>query len=137
MKQEVSQECTEDDLEMVSINSVCFNKNQLILTAKLETYIIVYKNNRRKCEFFIVLGNGQVLLGMPDTAALNIINVNIESIEAENTQRENCNANIGNAKVSNAKQATHGAGENCTNTDDGLKILTITMDQLAKLMQTH
>ena len=52
--------------------------------------IISYKNNRRKCEFFVVPGNGKVLLGMPDTAALNIINVNIDSIEAEGTQRENC-----------------------------------------------
>ena len=46
---------------------------------------IVYKNNRRECEFFVVPGNGQVLLGMPDTAAFNIINVNIHSIEAEDT----------------------------------------------------
>ena len=52
--------------------------------------ILSYKNNRRKCEFFVVLGNGQALLGMPDTATLNIINVNIDSIEAEGTQRENC-----------------------------------------------
>ena len=44
-----------------------------------------YKNNRRKCEFFVVHGNGQALLGMQDTAALNIININIDSLEAENT----------------------------------------------------
>ena len=86
--------------------------------------IIAHKNNRRKCEFFVVLGNGQVLLGMPDTAALNIINVNMDSIEAEDTQRENCNTNIGNAKTSNAKQKTHGTGEYCTNTDDGVKNTT-------------
>ena len=42
-------------------------------------------NNRRKCEFFVVPGNGQVLLGMPDTAALNIINVNIDFLVAEDT----------------------------------------------------
>ena len=48
---------------------------------------IEYKNNRRKCEFFVVLGNGQALLGMPDTAAINIINVIIDSLEAEDTQR--------------------------------------------------
>ena len=71
--------------------------------------IIAYKNNRRKCEFFVVSGNGQALLGMPDTTALNIINVNIDSIDAEGTQRENCNTNISNAKMSNAKQETHGA----------------------------
>ena len=73
------------------------------------------------CEFYVVFGNRQVLLGMPDTVKLNIINVNIVSIEAEDTQRENCNTNIGNGKTSNTKQKTHGAGEYCTNTDDDLK----------------
>ena len=99
--------------------------------------IIDYKNNRKKCEFSVVLGNGQVLLGMPDTAALNIINVNIDSIEAEGTQRENCKTNISNAKTFNVKQEAHGAGEYHTNTDDGLKILTMTMGQLVILIQTH
>ena len=84
------------------------------------TVIISYKNNRKKCEFFVVPGNGQALLGMPDTAALNIINVNIDSIEAEGTQRENCNTNISDAKASNAKQETRGAKESCANTDEGL-----------------
>ena len=46
---------------------------------------IEYKNNRRKCKFFVVLGNGQVLLGMADTAALKIFNINIDSLEAEDT----------------------------------------------------
>ena len=48
---------------------------------------IEYKNDRRKCEFFVVLSNGQVLLGMPDTAALKIININIDSLEAEDTKK--------------------------------------------------
>ena len=72
------------------------------------TVIISYKIDRRKCEFFVVPGIGQALLGMPDTAALNIINVNIDSIEAEGTQRENCNTNISNAKTSITKQETQG-----------------------------
>ena len=57
--------------------------NKTFIT-QLGTYavIISYKNNRRKCEFFVVPGNGQVLLGMPDIAVLNIINVNIDSIDA-------------------------------------------------------
>ena len=161
MEQEVSQECTEDGLEMVSINSVCFNKNCTVLIAKLEmcvdnnnmviphkidtvsdgnimpwytfkklfpgvidsqlakivnkhiklktynkTFItqlgpfgvtIEYKNNRRKCEFFVGPGNGQVLLGMPDTAALNIVNINIDSLETEDTQRDNCSTNTDDA----------------------------------------
>ena len=58
---------------------------------------------------------------MPDTATLNIINVNIDSIEAEGTQSENCNTNISDAKTSNTKQETHGANECYTNTEDGLK----------------
>ena len=58
---------------------------------------------------------------MPDTAALNIINVNIDSIEAEGTQKENCNTNISDAQTSNVKQETHGAKENCLNTDEDLE----------------
>ena len=99
--------------------------------------IIAYKNNRMKCKFFVVAGHGQALLHMPDTAALNIINVNINSLETQGTQRENCNINISDAKISNAKQEMHGTKECCTNTDDGLKILTMTMGQLIILKQTH
>ena len=77
-------------------------KKTFIIQLGTCTVIIVYKNNRRKCEFFVVPGNGQALLGLPDTEALNMINLNIDSIEAENTQRENCNINIGDAKTSNA-----------------------------------
>ena len=62
-----------------------------------------------------------MLLGMLDTAALNIINVNTDSIEADGTQKENCNTNISDAKTSNVKQETHGAKESCTNTDEDLK----------------
>ena len=36
MEQEVTQEYTEDDLEMVSINSVCFIKSHSVLTTKLK-----------------------------------------------------------------------------------------------------
>ena len=39
MEQEVTQEYKEDDIEMVSINSVCFNKSCSMLTTKLETFI--------------------------------------------------------------------------------------------------
>ena len=39
MEQEVTQEYTEDDPEMVSINSVCFNKSFSVLTAKLKMSI--------------------------------------------------------------------------------------------------
>ena len=96
-----------------------------------------YKNNRRKCEFFVVVGNGQVLLGMPDTATLNIININIDSLEAEDTWRDNCNTNTDDNKISNAKEETHGTGKYCTNTMAFSKKLTLTVGQLIILMQTH
>ena len=35
---------------------------------------------------FVVPGNGQALLGMTDTAALQLINVNIVSIQAEDAE---------------------------------------------------
>ena len=54
---------------------------------------------------------------MPDTAALNITNINIDSLEAEDTQRDNCNTNTDGAKISNAKQEIHGARKYCTNMD--------------------
>ena len=185
MEQEVSQEYKENDTEMVSINSVCMNKNLMMLTAKLDMYtgnnnmiilykidigndgnimpwyifkkllpkvteseltktikkyiklktynkkfitqlgtcvvIVKYKNNEKKYEFFVVPRNGHALLGMPDTAAVNIINVNIDSIEAESTQKENCSTNISGTKTSSVKQETHGAKESCTNTVEHLK----------------
>ena len=62
-----------------------------------------------------------MLLGVPDTAALNIINVNIDSIEAEGTQKENCNTNISDAKMYKVKQEMLGAKESCTNTDEDVK----------------
>ena len=62
-----------------------------------------------------------MLFGMPDTAVLNIINVNIDFIEAAGTKKENFNTNISNAKTSNVKQETYGAKESCTNTDEDLK----------------
>ena len=71
--------------------------------------IINYKDNKKKCEFSVVPGNGRALLGMLDTEALNIINVNIDSIETACTQKDNCNTYMSDAKTSNTKQETHGA----------------------------
>ena len=39
MEQEVCQEYKEDNIEMVRIHSICMNKNQLMITAKLDTCI--------------------------------------------------------------------------------------------------
>ena len=44
---------------------------------------IKFKNFKKKCVFFVVPGNGQALLGMPEMAALNTINLNIDSIQKE------------------------------------------------------
>ena len=44
---------------------------------------IKFKNIQKRCVCFVVPGNGQVLLGMPDTAALNTVNLNIDSIQVE------------------------------------------------------
>ena len=85
------------------------------------TVIITYKNNKKTCEFFVVPEISQVLLGMPDTAALNIINANIDSIEAEGTKKENCNTNISDTKKPNTKQETHWAKKSFRNTEEDLK----------------
>ena len=45
------------------------------------TVIIKFKNLKKRCAFFVVPANSQALLGMPDTAALNIINLNIDLIQ--------------------------------------------------------
>ena len=62
---------------------------------------INFKDNKKGCKFFVVPRNGQALLGMPDTAALKIININIDSMQAT---EEECNTNIGDAKEPNIKQ---------------------------------
>ena len=70
-----------------------------------------FKNiNKKRCAFFVIPGNGQVLLRMPDTAALKLININIDSIQAEIVE---CKTNI-------AKEL-HVVEKGCTNTDADLK----------------
>ena len=54
----------------------------------------------------VVAGNSQALLGMPDTAALNIINLNIDS-----TGRD--------SKLQNREQKMQAMAEGCTNMDTG------------------
>ena len=62
--------------------------------------------------FFVVPRNGQVLLGMPDTAALKIININIKSIQAV---EEESITNIGNTGESNTTQYVPVVEKSCTN----------------------
>ena len=68
------------------------------------TAIIKFKNFKKKCVFFVVPGNGQALLGLPDTVVLNIINLNIDYIQKEIRE---CKTNRG--------QETHVKTEDCTN----------------------
>ena len=69
------------------------------------TVQIKLKNIMKRCTFFVVPGDGQALLGMPDTVALNLINLNIDSIQ---TVAAECKTN--------KKQKTHTGGVACTNT---------------------
>ena len=55
---------------------------------------------------------------MPDTAALQIININIDSIQAT---KEEGNINICSDIESNANQDAHGVEKSCTNTEADLK----------------
>ena len=68
------------------------------------TVYIKFKNVKKRCIFFVVPGNGQALLGMPDMAALNIVNLNIDLIQVVTME---CKTNRG--------QETHIGIENCTN----------------------
>ena len=64
-----------------------------------------FKDNKKRCMFFVVPRNGQALLGIPDTAALKITDINIDSIQAEN---EKCYTNIGDAR-----ESKHNTGNTC------------------------
>ena len=45
--------------------------------------IIEHKKHQKTCQFFVVPGNGQALLELPDIDALKLINIYIDSIDAE------------------------------------------------------
>ena len=66
---------------------------------------IKFKNMMKRCTFFVVPGNGQALLGIPDTVALNLINLNIDSIQTVATECKTIK-----------KQETHTGIVACTNT---------------------
>ena len=68
--------------------------------------VIKFKNIKKRCVFFVVPGNSRALLGMADTAALKLININIDSIQAEVAE---CKTNI--------VQEMHMVEKGCTNTD--------------------
>ena len=84
---------TEAELAKSIKNHIKLKTYNKKVIAQLGTCIIIinYKDNKKKCEFFVVPRNDQVLLGMPGTAALNIITVNIDSIETACMQKEKSN----------------------------------------------
>ena len=83
----------------------------------MRTVLVEHKNNKKKCNFFVVQRNGQALLCMPDTDTLNIIKINIHSIGAEDTRDSEWCANIHTTQGSNHKQETYRAEKCCTNKD--------------------
>ena len=94
--------------------------NKTVIT-QLDTSVVTInsKNIKKSCVFFVVPGNGQALLGMPDTAAHKIININIDSIQAV---EEECNTNIGDTGESNTTQEAPVVEKSCTNTKADSKV---------------
>ena len=68
--------------------------------------VIKFKNIKKRCEFFVVPGSSQALLGMLDKAALKLININIDSIQAEMAEYK-----------TNTEQEVHAVKDGCANTD--------------------
>ena len=94
-----------------------YNKSNI---TQLGTWVVVikFKNIRKRCVFFVVPGNGQVLLGMPHTAAFKLININIDSIQVEVAE---CKTNTGDMRKANIEQDTHAVEKGCTNMDTDFK----------------
>ena len=72
--------------------------------------VIKFKNIKKTCALFVVPGNGQVLLRMPDTAALKLININNDSIQAETLECK-----------TNREKEFYAVEKGCANTDADLK----------------
>ena len=84
---------------------------------------IEFKNSKKHSVFFVVPRNGQALLGMPDTVALNILNLNIDSIQV---QVAICRTN--------REQKTHKVTESCKNTAGIIKQKSNSQNQSTKLI---
>ena len=82
------------------------------------TVKIEHKNKNKMCKFFVVPGNGQALLGMPDIDVLNIISIDIHSIGTEyDAGNDNCCTNEVAAQSTGMMQETNRAEKCYTNTD--------------------
>ena len=101
---------TEDEFKKTIKGHIKLRTYNKTVIKQLGTCIVPinFKNIKKRCVFFVVPRNGQALLGMPDTAAVKIININIDSIQAA---KEECNTNIGDAGESNNTGNTCGGEE--------------------------
>ena len=77
---------------------------------------VEHKNDKRMCTLFVVPGNRQALLGMPDIDALNIIKTNIHTIGAEQTIGSDSCAKMCAIQRDDPKQETVRAEKCYTNT---------------------
>ena len=64
---------------------------------------------------FVIPGNGQVLLGLPDMVVLNIINLSIDSIQKEIRE---CKTNRGQETHANTKDYTNKSAQSAVKQDD-------------------
>ena len=112
---------TEDELKKTIKGHIKLRTHNKTIITPLGMCMVTmkFKDNKKRCMFFVVPRNGQALLGIPDTAALKITDINIDSIQAE---KEKCNTNIGDARESNTTQETHVAEKSCINMDVDSKV---------------
>ena len=86
--------------------------NHITVTQLGRCKVKIENNNKCKtCIFFVVPGDGEALLEMPDIELLNILNINCNTVDAEKDKKGvNCNTN---------KNSTIDAGSEqcCANTD--------------------
>ena len=84
-----------------------------ICTVKIE-----HNNKHEMCQFFVVLGNGKALLGIPDIDVLNIINININTTDMEDGKgTDNCCMNKATPQSANMMQETDRTEKCYTKTD--------------------
>ena len=96
---------------------------------------VEHRNNNKKCKFFVVPGNGQVILGMSDTDVLNILKININLIGAEDARDSDKQCvNTHTVQGSEPKQETDRAEKYSRNMDSISKLRGNTTKPKVKTM---
>ena len=98
---------------------------------------IEHNNKQKICNFFAVLGNGQVLLGMPDIEILNILSINCNTVGTHETDTPaRCSTNTAKSQVSgceqhytNSKQEAGRPGRCYANTNSNSNLKPNSMDK--------